>query len=388
MKKITIFGSTGSVGLSALDIIRQKPDEFRISTLVANTNAQTVLEQALEFKPDTVCLYSESAAESIRAELPSGIKLISGDKGLMDAAMESKHDMILAASSGSASLLPVLSALEAGCDVAVANKEILVMAGALFMQAAKKSGGLLLPVDSEHNAIFQCLEACKDVKAIRRIILTGSGGPLKDVPLQRFGDLTQDKVLNHPKWSMGPKITVDSATMMNKGLEIIEARWLFGVAVEQIEVLIHPEAIIHSMVEFIDGSIMAQMGPTDMKLPILHALGYPRHIDYPDLKTDFVKLAQLNFEKPKQEKFPCLRMAFEVAEAIDTTAPCVLNATDEIVVDAYLRDLISFTDIPIIIENVLTKHEQKKVNSLEDILNADQWARDSARRECQRAIKI
>ncbi len=388
MKRITIFGSTGSVGLNALEIIRQKPDEFRISTLVANTNAKVVLEQAREFRPDTVCLYSQAAAESIRVQLPSNIKLISGDEGLMAAAMESKHDMILAASSGSASLQPVLSALESGCDIAVANKEILVMAGALFMQAAKRSGGLLLPVDSEHNAIFQCLQSCHDIKAIRRIILTGSGGPLKDVPLQRFGDLTQDKVLNHPKWNMGPKISVDSATMMNKGLEIIEARWLFGVKVEQIEVLIHPQAIIHSMVEFIDGSVIAQMGPTDMKLPILHALGYPRHIDYPELKTDFVKLAQLNFEKPKQEKFPCLGMAFQVAESIHTTSPCVLNATDEIVVEAYLKGTITFTDIPLIIENVLSKHEQKIVNSLEDILNADQWARNSARHECQRALNI
>ena len=379
MKKITILGSTGSVGQNALEVLRAHQDKFRVVGLAAGSNEKLLKSQIAEFSPEAVALADAEASSRLSKELPSGVKLYSGPDGSRELVLEGEADLLVAASSGSTSLFAVLDAIEKGTNIAIANKEILVMAGRILTEAATKHGVKLLPVDSEHNAIFQCLEG-QDTSQVRHIFLTGSGGPLKDVPKEDFKGLSPEVAVRHPKWNMGKKISVDSATMMNKGLEIIEARWLFGISPQKIQVWIHPEAMVHSMVEFVDGSILAQMGPTDMKLPLLHVLGYPDRVDYPDFSTSFADLNALHFSKPDFAKFPCLKYAMDVAEKGDTTQAAVLNAADECAVEAFLDGRIDFTEIPEVIEKLLTSHRIVHNPSLEEILQADEWARQEATR--------
>ena len=386
MKKIILFGSTGSVGMNALEIVRAHPDNFKIVALAAGSNHQLLLEQVAEFKPEAVALADEQAASELHGKLPSGTQLFSGAEGLKELAGWSSGDLMIAASSGSSALVPVLEAIGCKKDIAIANKEILVMAGRIILEASRQAEVRILPVDSEHNAIFQCLEGASGAHQIRRILLTGSGGPLKDIPFEKFKGLTKEFVVKHPKWTMGKKISVDSATMMNKGLEIIEAHWLFGVEPSQIDVLIHPEAIVHSMVEFVDGSIIAQMGPTDMKLPLIHAMSYPERTVHPELKVGLADMAELHFLKPDLRKFPCLGYALEVARRSDTTLPAVLSAADEMAVDAFLKDKIDFIEIPVIIEKLLKNHSVVEAPALADILEADRWTREEAQSLCETVV--
>lgn len=378
MKRIILLGSTGSIGLNTLQLVRENPDEFRITALAARSNAGLLRQQIEEFKPEAVSLWDESAARELAAQAPKGTRVLTGADGLRELAAWKNGDIVVAATSGVSSLVPVLAAIEAGKDIALANKELLVMAGRLVTEAVQKRGVRLLPVDSEHNAVFQCLEG-SDRSDVRRIILTGSGGPLKDIPASKFRGISKETVINHPKWSMGKKISVDSATQMNKGLETIEALWLFGVEPEKIKILIHPEAVVHSMVEFTDGSVIAQMGPTDMKSPLLHVLGYPRRIQT-RTSIRLETIGALHFSEPDPAKFPCLQLAAEAARQKDTTLPCVLSAADEVAVDAFLNDKIDFTDIPHLIETTMRSHQVISKPSLNDILQADLWARQEATR--------
>lgn len=382
MKRIVILGSTGSVGKNALEIVRAHPNRFRVAALAADSNVAELKAQIDEFKPEAVVLSNPAAAEELKRLGPGSARIVTGPNALREIAVWKGADLVLAASSGSSSLLPVLDAIAAKKTIAFANKELLVMAGRIVMDAAKQHGVRILPVDSEHNAIFQCLEGerCETRASIHKIILTGSGGPLRDVPADRFRGLSKETVIKHPRWNMGKKISVDSATLMNKGLEIIEARWLFDVGPERIEIVIHPEAVIHSMVEFIDGSVLAQAGPTDMKLPLIHCLGYPERVSYPELRTDWAQIGRLNFLKPDTAKFPCLAMALEAARRGDTTLPTALNAADEVAVEAFLSDRIDFADIPLVIERVLSRDRASERPALEAVLEADAAAREEAMR--------
>ena len=381
MRKIVILGSTGSIGLNALQVVREHPGEFRVAALAAHSNAEDLLAQAEEFRPEAVCLADPAAVPRIAGRLPSGTRLLAGPEGLAEIARLDSADIVLAASSGSSSLVPVLGAIEAGKRIALANKEILVMAGPVVTRAAEDAGVELVPIDSEHSAIFQCL-AASGPGGLHRILLTGSGGPLRDVPSSLFKGMSKETVTRHPRWNMGKKISVDSATLMNKGLEIIEARWLFGVEPERIKVVIHPEAIVHSMVEFVDGSIIAQLGVTDMKSPILYALAFPDRLPAPSRRIDLAEIGSLTFAEPDLGKFPCLGLALEAARQSETTLPCVLNAADEVAVNAFLNDRIDFTDIPRIVESVMAAHRPAANPALDDILSADLWAREESLRLC------
>ena len=379
MKRIILLGSTGSIGLNTLQVVREHPGKFKIVALAARSSADVLSKQIDEFHPEAVCLTDEKAAASLQSRVNGTTRVLAGEKGLREIAAWKTGDMVIAASSGASALVPVLDAIEAGKDIGLANKEILVIAGALVSDAVRARRVRLLPVDSEHNAIYQCVGGAKN-REIRRILLTGSGGPLKDVPRERFRGISKDIVTRHPRWSMGKKITVDSATLMNKGLEIIEAQWLFGVEPERIRVVIHPEAIVHSMVEFVDGSILAQMGPTDMKSPLLHVMSHPERYDAPASSIDLVRLGALHFSEPDFGKFPCLGLALEAARASRTTLPCVLSAADEVAVEAFLEDRIDFVRIPEVIEAVMRSHTVKKDPALKDIQEADRWARAEASR--------
>lgn len=379
MKRIVILGSTGSVGKNALQIVRSHPARFEVAALAADSNVEELRLQIEEFKPQAVVLSNPAAAAELKRRGCSA-KILTGPNALREIAVWPGAELVLAASSGSSSLLPVLDAIAARKTIAFANKELLVMAGRIVMESAARHAVRILPVDSEHNAIFQCLEGERSRSAIRKILLTGSGGPLRDVPADRFRGLSKETVIRHPRWNMGKKISVDSATMMNKGLEILEARWLFDILPDKIEIIIHPEAVIHSMVEFIDGTVLAQAGPTDMKLPLVHCLGYPERVHHPDLNLDWTTMGSLNFFKPDTAKFPCLAMALEVARRGDTTLPTALNAADEVAVEAFLSDQIDFADIPLVIERVLSRDRAAEHPTLEVILDADARAREEALR--------
>lgn len=381
MKRIILLGSTGSIGLNTLQVVREHPKEFKIVALAARSNSEMLFGQIEEFKPEAVCLTDAKAAEGLRARVGRSVKVFSHDAGLRETAVWKTGDMVIAASSGASSLVPVLEAVASGKHVGLANKEILVIAGALVSDAVRAHRVSLLPIDSEHNAIFQCIGSAKK-QEIRKILLTGSGGPLRNVPHERFRGIHKDIVTRHPRWNMGKKITVDSATLMNKGLEIIEAQWLFGIESERIRVVIHPEAIVHSMVEFVDGSVIAQMGPTDMKSPILHVMSYPRRLDAPAMSIDLVKLGALHFYDPDFAKFPCLGLALEAAREARTSLPCVLSAADEVAVEAFLEDRIDFVRIPEVIEKVMRSHSTVRNPGLGDVQEADRWARAEASRLC------
>lgn len=380
MKNISILGSTGSIGRSTLEVVRQST-QFKVIGLSAKSNITLLIDQIREFRPRIVAVWDQISADYLKKRIPRGIRIVSGMDGLCAMASSPKNDLVVSSLVGSVGLIPTLEAIKAGIDIALANKEVLVMAGALVMAAARKKKVRILPVDSEHSAIFQCLDGA-DKGEIKRIIITASGGPFVDLPLEKLRAATVKETLNHPRWSMGRKVTVDSASLMNKGLEVIEAHWLFGVDLSQIDVVIHRESIIHSMVEFIDGSIIAQLSVPDMKIPIQYALTYPARARNRSSYIDFAQLKKLSFELPDTGRFPALDLACKAAR-LGGTAPAALNAANEIAVREFLAGKIGFLDMAVIVKSVLAKHANKKNPSIADILAADEWARVQAEIFCE-----
>lgn len=376
MKQIAVLGSTGSIGLNALRIVRTHPSKFRVVSMAVRKNAEELYKQALEFKPSLVCLYESEKVEWLKAKLkPHGIRVTTGDEGLIAVSTLKALDVVLFAVVGAVGLKPIFAAVKAGKSVAVANKEPLVMAGGLLMKEAQRFKASVFPVDSEHSALWQCLQGHAP-ESVKKLILTSSGGPFRK-RTAAFNTITPREALKHPCWKMGPKITIDSATMMNKGLEIIEAVNLFGMPSEKIDVLIHPESIIHSMVEFVDGSHLAHLGITDMRLPIQYALSYPDRLVNHLPTLDLARMSRLNFEKSNPRRFPCLELGYS-ASRTGGTMPAVLNAANEIAVSSFLGHEIRFTDIPKVIEKTMSKHRTVKNPGLEAVLDADQWARECA----------
>jgi len=373
MKRITILGSTGSIGCNTLEVIKNFADKFEVFGLSTNANIRILLKQIKEFSPKVVLVKDLSQAERLKKIIPAKVRLLFGEEGLIELA-EEKVDLLVMAISGSSAFLPLLKAIEKQPAIALANKEALVMAGPLIMKKAKKRNTKIIPVDSEQSAIWQCLEG-KDKTTLRKIYLTASGGPLREISKKEFRNVSLKKVLNHPRWKMGKKVTVDSATLMNKGLEIFETMYLFDVDISKIEVVIHPEAIIHSMVEFIDGSILAQLSITDMRIPIQYALSYPKRFVSFLKPLNFFKIKTLSFFKPDLDKFSCLRLAYEAAK-IGGTMPAVLNSSNEIAVEAFLKRRINFSQIPKVIERVMLLHKNIVNPELEDIIDAHYWAKE------------
>ncbi len=374
MQKISILGSTGSIGTNALDIISRFPDKFRLSSVSAHSNIELLSQQVKKFNPKNVSVVDREKVNEFRKRFKDwNIKIYEGKEGLCEMIKEDKIDSVIIGIVGSSALLPILTALDNVKRVALANKEALVMAGDIIMKKAKKKNVQILPVDSEHSAIFQCMIS-NNGSEIKKIYLTSSGGPLRTTPKKDFKKITLKKAINHPKWKMGRKISIDSATMMNKGLEVIEAHHLFGIEVDNIEVLIHPETVVHSMVEFIDGSILAHMGKCDMRMPIQYALTYPSRYTSPVKNITFSKLRSVHFYPPDFKKFPCLKFAYE-AIRLGETYPCVLNASNEVVVGEFLKRRIKFIDIPKVIDKVLKRHKSIKNPSLKDILETDKYTR-------------
>ena len=386
MKKITILGSTGSIGVSALNVIEKNPQRFQVEALAAGRNIQLLKKQIEKFKPKVVAVSNKDSALKLREALnvKSRVKIFYDEEGLKEVASFLSADIVISAISGSAGLIPTLAAIEAGKDIALANKETLVMAGEIVTRRAIKKGVKIIPVDSEHSAIFQCLEGYKR-RNLRRIILTASGGPFLNFTRNELKRVSLSQTLRHPNWKMGKKITIDSASMMNKGLEVIEAKWLFNVDICDIDVLIHPQSVVHSLVEFIDGAFLAQMGVPDMKIPIAYAMTYPERIinDLPSL--NLAKTGNLEFFKPDIKKFPCLGLAY-AAGLCGGTAPVVLNAADEVAVSAFMENKIRFIELPEIIEKILARHDSIKNPSLDDILQADLWARKETKKIIGRII--
>ena len=374
MKRVSILGSTGTIGAKALAMIDPHPDSFEVVALAARSNIDLLERQIRHFSPRLVAVGTPEAAKTLKgrvADLPVEIEW--GVEGLLNVATVPEADIVLAAMVGAAGLLPSLAAIKAGKDLALATKEVMVMAGELVIAEARAQGIRLLPVDSEPSAIFQCL-AGHNSAHLKRVLLTSSGGPFRKRPKESFARITLEEALQHPTWVMGKKITVDSATLMNKGLEIIEASWFFGLEARQIEVIIHPQSIVHSMVEFMDGSVLAQMGITDMGLPILYALSYPDRLRTPLPALDLHALSALTFEPVDHEKFPCIGFAYQ-ALAAGGTYPAALNAANEIAVDLFLSRRITFPEISILIAGALDSHRGRKIDSLEDVLDADRETR-------------
>ncbi|MEM9446225.1 MAG: 1-deoxy-D-xylulose-5-phosphate reductoisomerase [Verrucomicrobiota bacterium] len=376
MKRVILLGSSGSIGESTCKVARQLPDQMKLVGLAVSSSTHKLLEQAKEFQPEAVAVYQEDKLNDITGELPNSCRLYSGAQGLVDLVKETDAEMVLVAIVGTAGLEPALIALETGKDLAVASKEILVMAGERVTSTAKKYDRAILPVDSEHNAIFQCLESHK-TNQVRRLILTASGGPFRLLPKNDFNDITLAQALKHPTWNMGQKITIDSATMFNKGLEMIEARWLFDVEMARIDVLVHPQSIVHSMVEYIDHSILAQLSHSDMCFPIQYAVTYPDRYANNLRPLDFAELGQLLFEAPDPDKFPALRLAREAGEA-GGTLPAVLNAANEVAVDYFLKEDARFPQIWHTVESVMQEHDNIASPDLDAIISADSWARRRA----------
>ena len=371
-KKISILGSTGSIGVNALNVIRNISKNFKIRHLTGNTNSELMIEQSREFNPDSIVMINEAAAEKVKKELVNdGVEVLSGRNNLLKIAKNKSVDLVLNALVGSHGMEPTLNALKAGVDVALSNKESLVVAGDIITAAMNISGAKLFPVDSEHSAIWQCMIG-ESLDDIERIILTGSGGPFRERPLKTFDNILVSEALNHPNWDMGKKITIDSATMMNKGLEVIEAYWLFNMQVSQIDIIVHPQSIIHSMIEFKDGSIKAQMGVPDMKVPIQYALTYPNHLEAPWERLDFAMLGDLSFQAPDFDRFPCIKLAYLALDKMGTT-PAVLNMANDYCVYKFLDEKINFTDIPVIIESAMNNHEWTENPNLDYLKELDLW---------------
>ncbi|MDH3454901.1 MAG: 1-deoxy-D-xylulose-5-phosphate reductoisomerase [Desulfuromonadales bacterium] len=377
MKRLAILGSTGSIGVSTLEIVAEHPQRFQVVALTAGRNLALLEEQIARFHPEVVAVPDQENAQRLKERVgDSGPRVLFGTDGLIACAAESPADMVVSAIVGAAGLEPTLAAIEAGRDVALANKETLVIAGELVMAAVVKSGCRLFPVDSEHSAIFQSLEGHRK-SDVRRLILTASGGPFRNWSLDDLQEVTPKDALAHPNWTMGRKITIDSATMMNKGLEVIEAHWLFAVPIDDIAVHIHPESIVHSLVEYVDGALIAQLGIPNMKTPIAYALSYPERLTLDLPALDLCRLSQLNFTAPNSQCFPCLGLAYDAIRRGGTT-PAVLNAANELAVEAFLQEKIAFLDIPRIIGKVVAMHTNTTASSLKSILAADAWARQAA----------
>lgn len=372
-KNISLLGSTGSIGVSTLDVCRQHPGRFRVVALAAGSNIDLLLKQIREFSPEVVSVRSDADLDTIRPHLPKSIHAFSGEPGAVQVATHPHADVVVSAIVGAAGLVPTLKAIAAGKTLALANKESMVIAGELMSKLAKKHGVRIVPVDSEHSAIFQCLNG-EHQDDIEHLVLTASGGPFLNTPVAEFPLITKAQALKHPNWDMGAKITIDSASMMNKGLEVIEAHYLFGVPVEKVKVVVHPQSVIHSMIEFVDGSVMAQMGEPDMRVPIAYALSYPRRITTQIKRLDLPERRELTFFAPDLKKFHCLKLAFDVAK-MGQSYCAVLNAANESAVDLFLKDRIKFVDIPRLVEKALESHTPFVIESIEDVLRADSWAR-------------
>ena len=401
MKRISILGSTGSIGCQTLDVVSAHPGKFQVVALAGGSNVELVAEQVAKFNPYVVSVATESGARllcdalksrralasEMRSPTPGGRRaptpeVLFGAQGMERVATHPDAEIVVSAAVGVVGLPATYKAIQLGKHIALANKEVLVAAGEVVMAAVKRSGVALLPVDSEHNAIHQCLRGGEPAE-VRRLVLTASGGPFRKLPLAKFSKITPKQALAHPNWKMGQRITIDSATMMNKGFEVIEAKWLFGVGLEQIHVVIHPQSTIHSMVEFVDGSILAQLGPTDMRMPIQYALTYPQRVASNHCALDWAALKRLDFEEVPAKKFPCLTLAKEAMRK-GGPLPCALNAADEIAVAAFLAKRLSFLGIAAVIEKVLDKMPRTSMTSIEDVLQADSEARRLASLEVDR----
>ncbi len=379
MKRVIVLGSTGSIGKSTLRVIRQNREIFRVEALAAETNWQGLVEQVREFSPAAVAVASEESARCLKESVGDGVEVFSGSGGMEEMIDSVEADVVVMAVSGAASLRPMLRVVKKGVLVALANKECIVMAGRLLLEEARRHGSTVVPVDSEHSAVFQSLRG-EDVSDVRRLILTASGGPFRDVPLRRLRHVSAEEALRHPTWTMGTKITIDSATMMNKALEVVEAVYLFDMPPSMVEVLIHPESVIHSMVEFVDGSVLAQMSHPDMAVPIAFALGYPERIPIEPMKwLDLVSCGNLSFYAPDVEKFPALRLGFEAARS-GNAASTAMNAANEVAVDAFLDGRIGFLQIAEVVERVMEVDEfHGSVGDVEAVLSVDERARKEAR---------
>jgi 1-deoxy-D-xylulose-5-phosphate reductoisomerase len=379
MKNLSILGSTGSIGCNALEIVNMFPERFTVKALAAKDNVSALAGQIARFRPEIAVVFDEATAALLKSAVPNGtgVDILWGEEGYRAAASHASVDLVIAAMVGSAGLMPTLSAVAAKKNIALANKEALVMAGDNVIEQAKTNHVTILPIDSDHSAIFQCIAGNRK-EDLRKIYLTASGGPFLNWPDRKFDKIKPEDALNHPNWKMGKKISVDSATLMNKGLEVIEAKCLFGVSKEMIEVVIHPQSVVHSMVSFKDGTVMAQLGIPDMKGAIAYAMSYPERLALKQPEPDFARIGKLTFEKPDMQKFPCLALAYDACE-IGKTLPAVLNAANEIAVEAFLENKISFTNIPEIIKKTMEKHMVVvPAPTLSDILEADRWARKAA----------
>jgi 1-deoxy-D-xylulose-5-phosphate reductoisomerase len=381
---VSILGSTGSIGTNTLKVVERFPERFRVVGLAGGRQIDRLLAQIERHRPEVVSLSSAEGVERVRSEFP-GVRVLQGVEGMVAVATHPEADFVMSATVGAVGLVPTLRALEAGKTVGLANKETLVMAGELMTRAVETSGGKLLPVDSEHNALHQCLDG-RD-HPVKRIWLTASGGPFRNWTLAEMRRATKNEALKHPTWNMGRKISIDSATMMNKGLEIIEAHWLFGMSPERVRVVVHPQSTIHSMVEFEDGSLLAQLGVTDMRLPIQYALTYPERVESDLPPLDLEAALTLDFHPPDFERFPCLGLAYRALEA-GGTAPSTLNAANEVAVDAFLEDRIGFLSIPEILKETLSRLESRPASDLESVLEADRRAREEAERLVSRTTPL
>jgi 1-deoxy-D-xylulose-5-phosphate reductoisomerase len=379
MKPIAILGSTGSVGVTTLDVAGRFPERFRVVAMAAGHNIELLADQICRFHPELVSVATPKVAAELQSRIDtSRTCILCGDEGVIAVATHPKAELVMSALVGAVGLRPTLAAIRAGKDIAFANKEVLVIAGGLITDAVRASGVRLLPVDSEHNAIFQCLEG-RPRETLKRIILTASGGPFREWPKSRFASITVKDALNHPTWRMGAKITIDSATLMNKGLEVIEARWLFDLKPDQIDVVIHPQSVIHSMTELIDGSIIAEMAVPDMAIPVAFALAYPERLPLDYLKPlSLLDCISLTFEEPDLGRFPCLGLAYDALKAGGTMSAC-LNAANEELVAGFLAGRACFTDIPRHLAAVMERHDNRPARNLEDLLEVDSWARGAAR---------
>ncbi len=378
-KRISILGSTGSIGENTINVLDHLGEGYTIVALSANRNWKRLVEQARALNPETICLADETHIDQLKAALAGlDVEILSGRSGVLELAERTNCDILLNALVGSPGMEPTYRAVSAGVNVALSNKESLVMAGSIITETAKKNDAAIFPVDSEHSAIWQCLVG-ESLDQVKRIVLTGSGGPFRTRDLSTFTTIQPEEALKHPNWDMGQKITIDSATMMNKGLEVIEAKWLFQMETEDIDIVVHPQSIIHSMVEFVDSSVKAQLGVPDMKVPIQYALTYPDHIDADWEQLDLSAIGTLTFEKPDMNRFPCIQLAYDVLKAGGSTA-AVLNTANDHVVDMFLKRQIGFMDIPRLIEETISKHEFVEYPTMDDLLALEKWTSDILKR--------
>jgi 1-deoxy-D-xylulose-5-phosphate reductoisomerase len=378
MKNVVLLGSTGSIGTSTIKVVEDLPDRIRLVGLAAGSNTELLLEQVRKHRPEAVSIHDPLKAKALRDVLGTSSEIYCGAAGLLKLATLPAADIVLIAIVGTAGLQPALAAIRAGKDIAIASKEILVMAGEIVMNEARRHGVRVLAVDSEHSAIFQCLDG-KPSDSVRKLWLTASGGPFRETPKEEFADITVERALKHPSWVMGRKITIDSATLFNKGLEMIEARWLFDIEMARVGVVVHPQSVVHSTVEFVDGSMLAQLSTPDMCLPIQYALTYPDRVPSSRVQTDLAKLGNLTFEEPDPDRFPALELACRAGEE-GGTLPAVLNAANEVAVEAFVNGKLSFCQISETVARTMERHSVVKHPTLEQVLAADAWARTEALR--------